>query len=301
MLGPSEPAKKDVCVVSRLSIPRREVVRAYVVLPHAVPILAVLTATTAFAFVARGGWPGAADLACLLAAMLGGQLAVGAVNELADVELDRVSKPSKPIPAGLASERGARLMTWCGIAMMALASFRFSFLAFALCALGTGLGVAYSLWFKRSAWSWIPYILAIPLIPIWVWAALERVPASLLALYPIAIPALIAVQLAQSIPDVKADAGAGVRTLAVVLGEQAARRAVSGCVMLSIAIAALVAPVVVSRPGFVWISGGVGVVLMVVSEGIWRKDAHSGRMSAFPLTAGAVLVLGVGWALGMTG
>lgn len=286
-------------MINRPLLPRREVVRAYVLLPHAVPILAVLSATTAFAFVARKGWPGAVDLVCLLAAMLGGQLAVGAVNELADVELDRASKPSKPIPAGLASERGALVMIWSGIALMVLGSLRFSFAAFGFCALGTGLGVAYSLWFKRTVWSWIPYVLAIPLIPIWVWTALERVPESLLALYPIAIPALAALQLAQSIPDVETDAGVGVRTLAVVLGERMARRAMTGCVVFSIVIAAMAAVAVLPRPGFVWAAGAIGVLLLAAHAAIWRQETHRGRMSAFPLIASAVGVLGVGWALGM--
>jgi 4-hydroxybenzoate polyprenyltransferase len=277
------------------------VVHAYLVLPHAVPIIAVVMATAAFAFVARGGWPGAADLGMLLLAMFGGQLAVGAVNELVDVELDRASKPHKPIPAGLVSERGARVMVWSGLALMVIGSLRFSVVAFTLCALGTGLGIAYSLWFKRTAWSWIPYILAIPLIPIWVWTALEDVPSALLALYPIAVPALIAIQIAQSIPDVAADRGVGVRTLAVLAGEERARILCWGLALLSVVLATLFAPRVVSEAAPVWIASVASMVLIGVNVALWRRDRDLGRMSCFPCIAVAVAVIGVGWTIGMVG
>jgi 4-hydroxybenzoate polyprenyltransferase len=277
------------------------VVHAYLVLPHAVPIIAVVTATAAFAFVARGGWPGGPDIGMLLLAMFGGQLAVGAVNELVDVELDRASKPHKPIPAGLVSERGARVMVWSGLALMVIGSLRFSIVAFALCALGTGLGIAYSLWFKRTAWSWIPYILAIPLIPIWVWTALEDVPLALLALYPIAVPALIAIQIAQSIPDVAADRGVGVRTLAALAGEERARILCWGLALLSVVLATLFAPRVVSEAAPVWIASVASMVLIGVNVVLWRRDRDLGRMSCFPCIAVAVAVIGVGWTVGMVG
>ena len=59
---------------------RSQVSHAYLVLPHAAPIVVVLAATAAFALVAARGWPGWGDLLCLLGAMLGGQLAVVDVN-----------------------------------------------------------------------------------------------------------------------------------------------------------------------------------------------------------------------------
>lgn len=280
---------------------RRDIVHAYLVLPHAVPIIVVITATAAFAFVARGGWPGGIDLVMLLLAMLGGQLAVGAVNELVDVELDRASKPYKPIPAGLVTEQGAVAMTWVGIALMVIGSLRFGFLPFSLCALGTGLGIAYSFWFKRTAWSWLPYVLALPLLPIWVWTALEDVPQSLLALYPIAVPALIAVQLAQSIPDVDADRTVGVPTLAALLGEGRARALCWGLTSLSVVLAALMAARAVAEPVPVWIAAAVSALLIGLNVVLWRRDRDMGRMSCFPCIATAVAVLGVGWTIGMVG
>lgn len=285
----------------RRLLPQRDVILAYGRLPHLTPIVAVLTATAAFAFIARGGWPGGVDLVMLLLAMLGGQLGVGAINELVDVDLDRVAKPSKPLVTGLATERGARIMIVAGLALMVLGSLRFSVPAFALCALGTGLGIAYSLWFKRTAWSWVPYILAIPLIPIWVWTALDDVPSALLVLYPIAIPALVAVQIAQSLPDIEGDASTGVRTLAVAIGEGRARAMVAGCLLASALMAAIAAPFVVERPWLVWIAALAAIGLVALNAAIWRTNPERARLATFPMIAGAVGLIGVGWALGMAG
>jgi 4-hydroxybenzoate polyprenyltransferase len=280
---------------------RYEVIRAYVLLPHATPILAVLLGTAGFAFIARGGWPGGADLAMLLVAMFGAQIAIGAVNELVDVELDRASKPSKPIPAGLVSVRGATIMVVAGMVLMIAGSLRFSLAAFAFCALGAGLGVAYSFWFKRSMWSWVLYVLAIPLIPIWVWTALADVPRGVLVLYPIAIPGLIALQLAQSLPDIEADRSVAVETLAVRLGNERARLVTWALVLLMAGAAAALAPPALERPGYAWAAAAFASVMVAVNALLWRGNAHRGRMSLFPLTVGAVTAVGIGWGLGMAG
>ena len=74
--------------------------------------------------------------------MLGGQLAIGATNELVDLPYDTVGKPWKPLPSGDVSIRGARIMVVVGLIMMVAFGWRFGTFAFALLAAGTGLGIA---------------------------------------------------------------------------------------------------------------------------------------------------------------
>jgi 4-hydroxybenzoate polyprenyltransferase len=276
-----------------------QVVHGYLVLPHAVPILVVMTATTAFALLASGGWPGLGTTFRLLGAMFGGQLAIGAINEIVDAELDSVAKSEKPIPSGLVTLRGAWIVTACGLVSMAVLASSFGAGPLVLCALGTGSGIAYSLWFKRTIWSWIPYLIALPLLPIWVWASLEAVDPALLAVYPIGVPAVIAVQIAQSLPDVEADRASGVRTLAVAMGR---RRALFTCWALlsgAAVLASVIATSAVDRATFVIGAAGIAFALVTGNVVIWKRNVRRGEMACFPCIAAGAVVLGIGWAAGL--
>jgi len=274
---------------------RRDVLRGYLVLPHAVPIIVVMCATAAFALVAASGWPGTARMTSLLLAMFGGQLAIGAVNELVDADLDAMSRPRKPIPAGLVSRRGAWIVTIAGLILMTVFSIRFGGLSFLLCAIGTGSGLAYSLWFKRTIWSWVPYLVALPLLPIWVWTTLGTVKPGLWAMYPIGAAAVIAVQIAQSLPDIESDRDAGVRTLAVAIGAGRARQACWGAMILAALLAACLAPWLTNRAAFVWIASLTAAVLVGINAAIWMRSPRQGALACFPCISAGAVALGIGW------
>lgn len=274
----------------------RQVVHGYLILPHAVPIIVVIGATAAFALVAVSGWPGTSAMIRLLGAMFGGQLAIGAMNELVDANLDAVAKPDKPIPSGLVSRRGAMILAIAGVAVMSLLSLSFSLESFLLCALGTGTGIAYSVWFKRTIWSWIPYLIALPLLPIWVWVTLSSVKPGLFAIYPIGAAAVIAVQIAQSLPDVEADRSSNVRTLAVALGAGRARAACWGAMVFAALLAVVLAPWLTDHPPRVWVAAFVPLGLIALNALIWKRNSRSGALACFPCIAIGAVVLGVGWA-----
>lgn len=298
---PTERAWARRADVSGITPSRMAIVRGYLLLPHVVPIIAVLLATGAFALIVARGWPGTWPMLCLLGAMLGGQLAVGATNELVDAELDARSRPHKPIPAGLVSRRGAIAMVLVGLAMMVAFSLAFSWPAFLLCAVGNGVGIAYSLWFKRTIWSWLPYVIAIPLIPIWVWTALDDLPRKMVGILPLAIPAVISLHIAQSLPDIGSDRSAGVRTLAVALGEDRARRWCWGCMLLSAAMAGSIAPWLADRPATVWIACAIAVGMVILNGLIWWRDARQGVIRCFPCMAVSAVALGIGCTLALVG
>ena len=272
-----------------------QIVRGYIVLPHVVPIVVVLTATALFALVAAEGWPGLGPMSRLLGAMLGGQLAIGAVNELVDAGLDAVAKPHKPIPAGLVSRRGARIVTAGGLILMTALGITFGAVPFLLLTIGTGAGIVYSFAFKRTIWSWIPYLIALPLLPIWVWSAFSSVETGMFAIYPIGAAAVVAIQLAQSLPDVDTDQATGVRTLAVALGSRMARIGCWGASLLAALLAATMAPLMTDHPVRVWAAAAVAAALIGLNVTIWLKDQSQGVRAAFPCVAPAAVVLGVGW------
>src|SRR3954451_13554267 len=92
--------------------------RAYLVLPHLSAVIAVVTATALFGWLAAERRPPAGRFTLLVLAMLGGQLAIGALNDYLDRHDDAIANPHKPIPRGDISPSGALAMTAGGLALM---------------------------------------------------------------------------------------------------------------------------------------------------------------------------------------
>lgn len=274
-------------------------VHAYLVLPHAVPVLVVLLTTVGFALLTPGETPAAGTMTRLALAMLGGQIAIGAVNEVVDAELDAVAKPTKPIPAGYVPIPAALALAGIGLVAMVVFSATFGVASLLLCALGTGAGLAYDVWFKRSLFSWLPYLVALPLLPIWVWTALDGFEARLLLLYPLGACAVVGVHLSQAVPDTGGDRESGVLNLASVLGE---RRAIRLCWVATLSAPALalgVAPALSERPGWVWLAAGVVVGLVGIDAMLYALRPRLGVMACFPCVAVGTAAMGLGWVLGL--
>ncbi len=277
------------------------IVHAYLVLPHAVPVLVVLGTTAAFAVLAINGIPPLERLVRLLLAMLGGQLAIGAVNEVADTELDAISKPHKPIPAGYVSVRAALVLTSVSLLAMLWFSATFGLPSLLLCSLGTGAGLAYDLWFKRTLFSWLPYLIALPLLPIWVWTAIAPMgfDPRLLALYPLGAFAVVGVHISQALPDTVGDRAAGIRSLSSLLGE---RRAIITCWLATLftpVLAVTVAPLLVDRPPVVWLAALTVALLVGLDVLLYTVRRRLGVMACFPCVAVSTAVMGLGWVLAL--
>jgi 4-hydroxybenzoate polyprenyltransferase len=277
----------------------RRTVRGYLLLPHLAPVLVVELATAAFAFIAWGGVPPARLLGLLLLAMLGGQLAIGATNELVDVPFDTVGKPWKPLPSGDVSIRGARAVVVIGLIMMVAFGWRFGILAFGLLAAGTGLGIAYDLWFKRTVWSWLPYFLALPLLPIWVFASLGKPEPRLLLLYPLGALATVGVHLAQALPDVAIDRAAGLPTATSRLGRRGTF-VVAWLTTLSAPVLAWLAAwwLGVEQP-YVAIEMAAGLALLSLTGNVLLVTANRrvGVAACFPLVSFTTLACALAWTL----
>lgn len=278
-------------------------VRGYLRLPHPVPVVVVELATLGFALIAWGGAPPPRLLLPLLFGMLGGQLAIGATNELADLPFDAVGKPDKPLPSGDVSPRGARAMVIGGLVLMTACGLPLGLPAFALLALGTGLGVAYDLWLKRSVWSWLPYLLALPLLPIWVFVALGRPEPRLLLLYPLGALAAVGVHFAQALPDVATDRATGQDTPTSRLGTRRAfalawLTTLSGPLLASLAAARLgldpLSPAIVA-------AAAVAVVFLLVNLGVLAGNRRLGVAACFPLVALSTLASGLAWTVAVAG
>ena len=149
----------------------------------------------------------------LFAAVIALYGSIGALNDYCDYPLDKLSKPRKPLVRGLVSLRFA---LWES-AILALAGIWLSVELNALTTVFSVLILALGIWYdfraKRSLWSWVPYAVGIPTLPLWGFAAAGRFEPVLLLAYPFGMLLSVGLNISNTLPDHDADAAFGLRAL----------------------------------------------------------------------------------------
>ncbi len=271
--------------------------RAYLVLPHLWAVLIVVGATGAFGLLASDGAPDAGRFALLLLGMLGGQLAVGALNEWCDRKADAVAKPWKPIPAGLVPASHALAITFGGLALMVLAGGLLGPVELLVLAIANGCGLVYDLGVKRTPFSWLPYLVALPLVPIWAWLVMDGFEPRLLWLYPIGALFIVAIHLAQVLPDIAGDRRQGERGLAVVLGERWTPVALWAAAFGTTALVGIAAALFGRRPSAGLIAATLTGALLLTALVLYRRAPARVQPHLFELLTASAVILGCGWVL----
>lgn len=147
------------------------------------------------------------------------QVSIGALNDIHDAPDDAGRKPGKPIPAGLLSVPVAWAVVGggalVGVALGAVMDVRLGALAVVVLLIGYG----YDLVAKGTAWSWLPFAMGIPLLPVYGWlGAAGALPSFFLALVPMAVLAGAALAIANARADLERDVAAGTVSVATRLG-----------------------------------------------------------------------------------
>jgi 4-hydroxybenzoate polyprenyltransferase len=275
-------------------------------LVHPFPSLLTSSATVAIATLAGADVPAAIRLGLAMLAM---QCSIGALNDLVDAPLDAVEKPRKPIPDGLVTHRLARVVAVVGAAL-GVGLSALSGPTTALAAIGClGLGYAYDVRLSRTALSWLPLSLALPLLPIHAWlGATGSIPSSLLTLIPVAVLAGAGLSISNGLVDVERDARGGRGAAAVTLGRARAWALQAGLLGVAAGLALVLAPSVLSdtatrvdpgvlgalRLGGTWL-GALLIALGAVALGAGRPAV---RERGWELQAVGVAALGLGWLAG---
>lgn len=197
--------------------------RAYGVLrvTHPVPSLAYVVAVGLFAVLAALAAHRNLDLGNLvrvLLAMGGAQAAIGATNDLFDLPLDRHSRPEKPLVRGLITPDDALVVAALGSAALLLLVTPLGLTALVLALLVEGLGLAYDFGLKQTPWSGLLFAVYFPLIPLLAWAVFGRWQPFLPWLLPVGAALGVAMNVANSLPDLEADLAQNLRGLPHVLG-----------------------------------------------------------------------------------
>jgi 4-hydroxybenzoate polyprenyltransferase len=243
---------------------------------HPFPSLLVATMTVAIIPLADRDAP-LSRYVTLGLGMLFYQFALGLLNDIVDLPEDRRTKPWKPLVRGLIP---------AGLALLLVVTFALAALAITLSlprhawligVAGFTCGVVYDLHFKRTRFSWLPYAIAMPLVPIWVYSASGVWRPMLWGTLPLGILLGFALHLANQAPDVAAD---NQSDLPGLLGERNARRL--SVIAFALTAAGVVALLFTSSPAhamFAALIGACGVAASPFSTRLFGRDGLFGLLA----------------------
>lgn len=219
-------------------------------------------------------------------AMLCFQFAIGVGNDLADAHDDALAKPWKAIPRGLVSQRTA-LAACCALALAGLLlTLRLGWLPWVLGAAGLGCGLVYDFWLKRTNLSWLPYAIALPLLPVWVYVAADAWHSLLWWALPLGVALGLALHLANQAPDAAEHGDSGATTL---LGPRRARTvAIALFLAVAFAVTAILATTGAER-ALIAAAAGAGTLALSTQARFFGRDGLFGVLALGG--AGLALVL----------
>ena len=236
--------------------------------------------------------------ALLGVAMVSIQVSIGTVNDLTDIDRDRGHKPGKPLPAGLVGRRTAigvavgGLLLGLGLSLVAGPGTA------VIAAAGALTGYAYDLRLKGTAWSWLPFAIGLPLLPIYAWfGATGRVPIAFVILVPLGIAAGAAVALLNGLVDIERDRAVGLTTAAVRLGPRRARRVAAGLLAL-LAVGVGGSLLAVGASVLALAVAATGAALVGVGAWAAGDPASARRERGWEAGAIGIGLLAAGWAIG---
>jgi 4-hydroxybenzoate polyprenyltransferase len=261
---------------------------------HPFPATVVVTTTLILVVIAHGGNPGLGFLARCFGVILTSQIAVGALNDYLDREIDAVTQPDKPIPAGLVGAPVALALTIISLTLLLPLAATFGAASLGLMALATASGLAYDLWLKPTPFSVVAYLVSFLTLVTWIWEVAGRFTPLFVLVYPAGAAALLAAHLANSYPDVETDRALGQAGLAALLGPVWTFR-----ILLiaygSVAVAGLATAVVQRRPvavGLLAAAAAIGLLAWVLCR--QAPDEAQLRDRLFRLVAPGIALIAVG-------
>jgi 4-hydroxybenzoate polyprenyltransferase len=235
----------------------------------------------------------------LALAMTALQFAIGTVNDLADEPRDRGRKSGKPLPRGLLS-RGTAGALATGLVVLGLALSAPSGAATVVVALaGLGVGLAYDVALKGTLWSWLPFAVGVPLLPVYAWlGAADRLPGSFAILVPVAVVAGAGLAITNLLADLERDAAAGVATVATRLGGGRAWL-VAAALLTAVVVVAMVTALAARGGGWGLVGVAAGGVVIATGLALGRSASPARRERAWELAAVGVGLLAAGWVAAM--
>lgn len=262
--------------------------KGWLFLTHPGPSLLVTLVVVAAAGVLGTRVPPVRTAVGLVLVMLPAQLAIGALNDWADRELDAAAKPHKPIVRGAVPRRGALAFALGGFAV-SLGTAGYLGAGVLLAAAGAlAAGVSYDLWLKRTpaaVLSWWAGFATVPLMAMAITGRARGAPV----VVPLAGLLALALLLANGLPDRGADEQGGAHTLAALLGARVTVTVICGALLA--AAAGMVAVRSALGQGSLAI---VAAAVLAVAAAVPPATRRDGR-ALFPVLALFVAAATVTW------
>lgn len=247
--------------------------RGLVLACHPGPTVAV---TTFSVLVLTGlGAPGR-TVAVVAVAVLTGQLSIGWSNDWVDAARDVAARRrDKPVAGGLVAVPTVRVAAWLAATGCVSSSLATGLRPGVVHLVAVGGGWLYNVWFKRTAWSPLPYAVSFGLLPVFLVLALPG--GGSVAGWVVTATALlgVAAHLANVLPDLEADAVTGVRGLPHRLGRRTTTLLAPVVLVVGVAVV-LTGPESAPGPGTQVAAGaafagavGAGVVAVRRPESRW--------------------------------
>ena len=279
-----------------------DIILGFFLLSHPIPVLFHIIAVTIFTLLAA--WPHFiwSVIVLVIAAHAAMQVSIAMLNDYCDRRFDAQSKPEKPIPRGLILPREALIAGLLMIAIMFVLLIPLPLLALGISLCYLALGQSYNLGLKSTPLSGIVFALAMPLIPLYAFAGIGHIPPVIFWFVPAGFLLGIALNLANSLPDLEQDAALGMKTLAVVLG---VRRSFTACQALIVLCAAMIGVLTVTGivPANLWIVTPVLILTFLAVAGMifffGPEKAVKTRKTYFYLVTLTCIVLAGGWLIGV--
>ena len=229
------------------------------------------------------------------------QLGIGTVNDVVDAPRDAGRKAGKPIPDGLVPVAAARVLASVWFAVAVVVAVGVSATSGILALIVIGIGLAYDLRLKGTAWSWLPFAIGIPILPVFGWVGVRgTLPQPFLVLLPAAVAAGAALAIGNALVDAERDRDAGVSSIALALGPSRAWRA-SVALLASIWVVALGSAIANGSSGpalaAIGIAGSVPMIGAVASRGAssaLRERAWQAEAIGLAVLAALWLALALG-------
>ncbi len=162
------------------------------------------------------------------------------LNDIVDIDIDRVNEPGRPLPSGRVTIRqayacfaalsiaGLLAAAWTGVPTLAVAAAAWL------------LAVVYDTWGKRSGLPGNLMVAAATSIPfVYAMALLRCMCGEMLVFWAIVFLTVLAREVAKDIADVEGDRLGGARTLPILVGEAKAARVAALLYIAAVALSPL--------------------------------------------------------------